>query len=175
MPLVEKRYAQALLDLSLNETDSVRQEFDQLVGIYNSDFEFRNFLIDPRIKMDKKLALVKEVFTGRLSKNMLNFVMLLITKKRIEELSNIYEQFVYLADRRANVLDVKVVTTAPLDEAQLNSLKQKFGNKYNASSVKITEIVDQSIIGGIKVIIGDKVYDGSIKGRIESLTELVNI
>ncbi|MDF2987979.1 MAG: synthase delta subunit [Eubacterium sp.] len=175
MPLVEKRYAQALLDLSLNEIDNARQEFSQLVEIYNSDSEFRNFLIDPRIKMDKKQTLVKEVFTSRLSKNMLNFVLLLITKKRIEELPNIYEQFVYLADQKANILDMKVVTTAPLDEAQLNNLKQKFGSKYKAGSVKITEIVDQSIIGGVKVIIGDKVYDGTIKGRIESLSELVSI
>lgn len=175
MPIVEKRYAQALLELSLNDINSVKQELEQLVAIYNSDTGFHDFLIDPRIKMDKKQALIRDVFSDKLSKNMLNFVLLLIAKKRIIELPSIYEQYVQLADEKANVLDMKVITTVPLEEDQIKSLKEKFGSKYKASSVKITEIIDASIIGGIKVIIGDKVYDGSIKGRIESLTELVNI
>lgn len=175
MPLVEKRYAQALLELSLDGIGDVRQEFEQLVGIYNTDIEFRNFLTDPRVKLDKKQGLIRNIFHERLSTKMLNFLLLLITKQRIGELPGIYEQFVQLADQKANVLDLKIVTAAPLEEAQLGSIKEKFRKKYNASSVKVTEVVDPLIIGGIKVIIGDKVYDGSIRGRIESLTELVSM
>ncbi|OPX44852.1 ATP synthase subunit delta [Ruminiclostridium hungatei] len=175
MPLVEKRYAQALLELSFADITNVRQEFLQFVEIFNSDKDFRDFLLDPTVKLDKKQGLIREVFTGRLSKNMLNFILVLIAKQRINELPGIFRQFVYLADSKANVLDMKVITFAALEEGQLNSLKEKFGKIYKASAVKITEIVDPSIIGGIKVVIGDKVYDGSIKGRIESLTELVNI
>lgn len=175
MPLVEKRYAQALLELSLDDIGSVRQEFEQLVEIFNSDMQFRNFLTDPRVKLDKKQGLVRNVFYGELSSKMLNFMLLLIAKQRVVELPGIFEQFVRLADQRANVLDMKIITAAPLEESQIGSLKEKFGKKYNASAVKVTEVVDPSIIGGIKVIIGDKVYDGSIKGRIESLTELVTM
>lgn len=175
MPLVEKRYAQALLDLSMNDLSNVRPEFEGLVGLYNSDPELKKFLLDPSIKMDKKQNLVKNVFSDRLSQNMLNFVLLLIAKKRIDGLPQIFQHFVHLADQKANVLEMKVITVAPLEASQLNSIKEKFRKKYNASAVKATEVVDASIIGGIKVIIGDKVYDGSIKGRIESLTELVNI
>lgn len=175
MPLIEKRYAQALLELSEKDIGSVRKEFEEFVGFYNTMPEFREFLLDPRIKADSKQALIKNVFSNRLEKNMLNFILLLVAKLRISYLPKIFEQFVHLMEQRANILEVKVITAEPLDESQLNSIKDKFKKMYNASAVKAIEILDASIIGGIKVIIGDKVYDGSIKGRIESLTELVNI
>jgi len=175
MPLVEKRYAQALLELSLNDINSVVEEFSQLVDLYNSDRQFREFLIDPRVKAEKKQSFIRNVFTDRLSVNMLNFLLLLTAKQRIGELPGIYTQFVQLANERANVLDMKIITVSPLEEQKIAALKEKFRKKYNAGDVKVTEVIDPSIIGGIKVVIGDQVYDGSIKGRIESLTELVNI
>jgi F-type H+-transporting ATPase subunit delta len=175
MPLVEKRYAQALLELSEKDVDSIRQEFEDFVNIYNSDDEFSSFLLDPRIKTDNKKAAIKNIFTDKLSRNMLNFILLLIDKHRVNNISDIYMQFAILLNERNNVLDMQIITAEPLAEQQLGSIKEKFRNKYNASEVNATETIDPSIIGGIKVIIGDKVYDGSIKGRIESLTELVNI
>lgn len=175
MPLVENRYAQALMELSQDNIEVVRQELEELVAIYNSDKEFRSFLVDPTIKADKKQAVIRNVFTDKLSKNMLNFVLLLIDKQRLKGLPEIYKQFVRLVNEKLSVLDMKIITAGPLTEQQLLSIKEKFRNKYNALAVKSEEIIDASIIGGIKVIIGDKIYDGSIKGRIESLTELVSI
>jgi len=175
MPLVEKRYAQAFFDLAENDIDNVRMEFEDFVGIYNSDEEFRSFLVDPRVKLDNKQMVVRNVFTSSLSRNMLNFVLLLISKQRIKFVPQIYEAFIHLVNEKANVLVMDIITAVKLEEEQLNSIKEKFRSKYNASSVKATEIVDVSIIGGVKVIIGDKVYDGSIKGKLESLTELVSI
>ncbi len=175
MPLVEKRYAQAIMELSQNDIEVIRQELDEFVSIYNSDKEFSSFLVNPTIKADKKQAVIRNVFTDKFSKNMLNFILLLISKKRIKNIPEIYEQLVRLINEKSNVLDMKIITAEPLDEQQLFRIKEKFRNKYNAVTVKSEEIIDASIIGGIKVIIGDKVYDGSIKGRIESLTELVNI
>ncbi len=175
MSLVENRYAQALMELSRDNIEVVRQELEELVAIYNSDKAFRSFLVDPTIKADKKQAVIKNVFTDKLSKNMLNFLLLLIDKQRLKGLPEIYKQFVRLVNEKLSVLDMKIITSEPLTEQQLLSIKEKFRNKYNAVAVKSEEMIDASIIGGIKVIIGDKIYDGSIKGRIESLTELVSI
>ncbi|WP_024832956.1 F0F1 ATP synthase subunit delta [Ruminiclostridium josui] len=175
MPLVEKRYAQALLQLSGSNINSVIEEFGDFINLFNTDKDFRDFLNNPVVKTDKKQALVKNVFTGRLSKNLLNLVLLLISKKRTSEIPGIYNQFVQMANETSNVLDMKIIMAAPLDEVQLEAVRQKFRMKYNAVAVNSTEIVDESLIGGIKVIIGDKVYDGSVKGRIESLTEIVSV
>lgn len=175
MPLVEKRYAQALLELSVSDINSVKQEFGDFTNLYNADKDFRDFLNNPTIKVDKKQALIRNVFTSQLSKNMLNLVLLLISKHRTIEIPGIYEQFVQMSNEMANVLDIKIIMAAQLEEVQLNAIKEKFKKKYNAVAVNSTEIVDESLIGGVKVIIGDKVYDGSVKGRIESLTEIVSV
>ncbi len=175
MPLVEKRYAQALLQLSGSNINLVKEEFGDFTNLYNSDKDFRDFLNNPAIKTDKKQALIRNVFTGRLSKNMLNMVLLLISKQRTAEIPGIFNQFVQMLNETANVLDMKIIMALPLDEVQLENIREKFKKKYNAVAVNSTEIVDESLIGGIKVIIGDKVYDGSVKGRIESLTEIVSV
>ncbi|AEY64578.1 F0F1 ATP synthase subunit delta [Clostridium sp. BNL1100] len=175
MPLVEKRYAQALLQLSGSDINSVKEEFGDFTNLYNSDKDFRDFLNNPAIKTDKKQALIRNVFTGRLSKNMLNMVLLLISKQRTAEIPGIFSQFVQMSNETANVLDMRIIMAAALDEVQLETIREKFKKKYNAVAVNSTEIVDESLIGGIKVIIGDKVYDGSVKGRIESLTEIVSV
>ncbi len=175
MPLVEKRYAEALLELSGSDINSVKQEFGDFTNLYNLDKDFRDFLNNPAIKTDKKQALIKNVFTDRLSKNMLNMVLLLISKKRTSEIPGIFNQFVLMANEMANVLDIKIIMATPLDKVQLETIREKFKKKYNAVAVNSTEIVDESLIGGVKVIIGDKVYDGSVKGRIESLTEIVSV
>ncbi len=175
MPLVEKRYAQALLQLSGSSINLVKEEFGDFTNLYNSDKDFRDFLNNPAIKTDKKQALIRNVFTGRLSKNMLNMVLLLISKQRTAEIPGIFNQFVQMLNETANVLDMKIIMALPLDEVQLENIREKFKKKYNAVAVNSTEIVDESLIGGIKVIIGDKVYDGSVKGRIESLTEIVSV
>lgn len=175
MPLVEKRYAQALLELSETNAESVRQEFEGFLELYKSDKEFSSFLHDPRIKLDKKQTVIRNVFSDRLSKNMLNFILLLIEKQRTKDISKIYEQFVILINESTNILEMQIISAVPLDEQQIYSMKEKFRIKYNASAVKAAIVLDPSIIGGVKVIIGDKVYDGSIKGRLESLTELVSL
>lgn len=175
MPLVEKRYAQALMELSQSDIGTLKQELEDFVAIYNQDEEFRSFLINPIIKAENKQTVIKNVFTDKLSKNMLNFILLLISKNRIKNVAEIYKQFVRLINEKGNILDMKIITAEPLSEQQVSSIKEKFRVKYNAVAVKSEEIIDASIIGGIKVIIGDKVYDDSIKGRIESLTELVSL
>jgi F-type H+-transporting ATPase subunit delta len=173
MPLVEKRYAQAFFELSGNQ--AIAEELKDFVDIYESDKAFSSFLLDPRIKVDNKQTVIKNVFSDKLSKNTLNFILLLISKTRIEYIHLIYDQFVHLLDERTNVLDIDIFSAIPLDEDQINSIKEKFRVKYKASAVKSNQIVDASLIGGVKVIVGEKVYDGSIKGRIESLTDLVSV
>ncbi|ACL74656.1 ATP synthase F1 subunit delta [Ruminiclostridium cellulolyticum] len=175
MPLVEKRYAQALLELSGSDINSIKEEFGDFTNLYNSDKDFRDFLNNPVVKTDKKQALIRSVFTDRLSKNMLNMILLLVSKHRTAEIPGIFNQFIQMANETANVLDMKIIMAAPMDEVQLETLREKFKKKYNAVAVNSTEIVDESLIGGLKVIIGDKVYDGSVKGRIESLTEIVSV
>jgi F-type H+-transporting ATPase subunit delta len=66
-----------------------------------------------------------------------------------------------------------ITSAAPIEQSQVNAIKDKYRKLHNASDVKTELVIDKSLIGGIKVKIGDKVIDGSIKGRLESLKELI--
>lgn len=175
MPLVEKRYAEALIGISEKDgsIDAYRQEFDSIVSLYNNEFDFRFFLVNPQIDIDTKKNIIKKLFEGKARTEMVNFLLLLLDKGRIKYLPGILEEYVKLADMKRNVLNLKIISAAPVDEIQIQRLKDKYRAAHNASDVKVEVKIDESLVGGIKVQIGDKVTDASIKGRMESLREIL--
>ena len=173
MPLIGKRYAEALLLLSGSNVFKYKEELAGFIDIYNQDKELKAFLLDPTIKSNKKQELLTNVFESNLEPNVLKFLLLLIEKQRLNYIDSIYSQYVKLAQEIANIIDMKIISANPLTEQQVEAIKNKFIVKYKASSANAQIILDQELIGGVKVIIGDKVYDGSIKGQIDALKELI--
>lgn len=173
MPLVEKRYAEALLLLSGPNVFKYKEELADFINIYKQDKELRTFLLNPTIKSNKKQQLLTNVFETSLEPNVLKFLLLLIEKQRLIYIESIYNQYVKLAHEIANIIDMKIISANPLTEQQVEAIKNKYILKYKASSANAQIILDQELIGGVKVIIGDKVYDGSIKGQIDSLKDLI--
>jgi F-type H+-transporting ATPase subunit delta len=175
MPLVERRYAQALIDIALSEgmLDAYEQDLDTLAKTYNTSPEFRLFLLDPEVKLEEKKKLLSNSLKDKIQKNIFNFIMLLLDKGRISNLPGISEEYSSIADSKRNTLNMTIISAVPLDEAQIESIKQKYKKLYGANSVEALVTVDKSIKGGIKVKVGDKVTDGSIEGRLKSLRELL--
>ena len=175
MSLIERRYAEALIDISVENgaIDGYQQEFQNVVDVYNKEQELKFFLLNPRVNTDAKKDVLKKVFSDSVNSNVVNFLMLLLDKGRAKFLPGILEEFIRLADKKKNILNMTIISAAPLKDAQIDEIKEKYMKIYNASSVKVNVEVDESLIGGVKVKIGDRVVDGSIKGRLESLKELL--
>lgn len=175
MPLVEKRYAEALIDISIKEgaLDIFQDELQAIVGIYDNHPDLKRFLLSHEIKPIIRKEALQKLFSGQIRPKMLSFLMFLLDKGRISCLPLILKEYVKLADEKRNTLKIAVISPAPLDEIQLERIKEKYRVMYNASSVKAVLQIDRSLIGGIKVKIGDKIYDSSLKGRLESLKELL--
>ncbi len=175
MPLVERRYAEAFIDIAAEAeaVDSYRDELKDFVELFKSQPEFKSFLLDPEIKTESKKIVVRKAFSNNLRPETINLIMLLLDKGRVKFLPGIYDEFVKLADKRGNVLNMTIVSASGLDEAQLDRIKEKYKSVYNASQVKADIKVDKTLIGGVKVKIGDKVIDDTLKGRLESLKGLL--
>ncbi|HEX3028822.1 MAG TPA: F0F1 ATP synthase subunit delta [Clostridia bacterium] len=175
MPLIEKRYAEALINLSVQkkEIDAFEQDFQSIVDIFNDQEDFRFFLLSPEISTEVKKGALKEVFGGSVKPELLNFLMLVLDKGRIKFLPGIFEEFISLADKEKNVLSMTIISTSPLSEDQIKIIKDKYQKIYNASSVKVALEIDTGILGGIKIKIGDEVVDGSIKGRLDALRNVI--
>jgi len=175
MPLVEKRYAQALVLLSVsdNAIDDYVNDMKALADLFNMQKDFRLFLLNPRIKTDAKKIMIKSFFEGKIHPKIQNFLLLILDKGRINLLPGISREFERLADRERKVLNITVYSAFPIDEAQLNSIKERYGKRYNASLVKADIIIDSGLIGGVKVKLKDRVSDRTVKGMLDDLRKFI--
>lgn len=175
MSLVEKRYAEALINIAA-EKDAI-EVFGQDLGIfekmYSSVPEFKAFLLNPQNKIAVKKDVVKNVFNGRIREEIINFLSLLLDKGRIKHTPDICKEFVKLADEKQSILNINIISAIPLDERQIKVIADKYVNIYKAASVKVNAAVDASLIGGVKVVIGDKMIDATVKGRLKDMQKIL--
>ncbi|OGO80746.1 MAG: ATP synthase F1 subunit delta [Clostridiales bacterium GWC2_40_7] len=175
MSLVEKRYAEALIGIAVEKKsiDVFLQDLETFAKAYSDEPGFKDFLVNPQNRMSLKKDIINNAFNGRIESDIINFVSLLLDKGRIKYMPEIYEEFSRLADEKRSILNIKVITATPLDEIQINTIADKYRKLYNAASVKAHVKVDANLIGGVKVIIGDKVTDVSVKSRLSELQRLL--
>lgn len=173
MPLVDRRYAEALADAAeeKNALEATKEDLAVFTGMYNTEAEVKKFFMAPEIEMNDKKNIVKNIFKDNQQSLLLPFLQLLIDKGRIRNISGIYKEFVAIADKRKKVLHIEIRTAAAIDDKQLDRLKEKYGKEYNATDVKANVTVEPELLGGIIVQIGDKVIDGSLKGRLQGLKD----
>ncbi len=171
MPLIEKRYAQALVDISLQDgqIESYRNDLKYVANVYNTDEYFRTFLQNPKIKENIKKEVIKSAFGKIVQPKFINFMLVLVDKRRINLIRGIEEEFQRLSDKRMNILNIDVVSALPIEDMQVAKIRDKYVRLYSAASASVKTSIDPALIGGVKVIIGDKVIDGSISGRLSGL------
>lgn len=171
MAIVEKRYAQALLNCSKNAKDNEAfgQGLNSMATLFSSNLQFRKILLDPRIGNDVKLNIIKEIFPEHQNAVFLSFLNLLLDKNRMNIIDGISEEYSKLNSVLNNELNMKIISANELNQDEINNLTLKYKNMYNAEKVKYTLEVDKEILGGIKVIIGNKIYDGSLKTQLRRM------
>lgn len=175
MSLVGDRYAKALLDLAISESaiEEYQNELEAVSQVVEPKSNLNTFLLSPQKDSATKKSLLVGVFNGLIRKNILNLVLLLLDKGRIESLPDICTSYVKMADEHRNILNIKVTTALPLNKEQIDGISEKFKAMFHGSSVKITVETDNSLIGGVKVIIGDKLYDGTVKGELSKMQSVL--
>jgi F-type H+-transporting ATPase subunit delta len=175
MSLVAERYAKALLDLAIfeNAVDECQNELAAVSQIYEAESDLKTFLLSPQNDLTTKKTVLIHVFSGFIRKNMLNLLLLLLDKERMEALPDIYTAYVEMADEYRNILKITVTTALPLNRDEIDSIGEKFKSVYHGSSVKIIVETDTSLIGGVKVVVGDKLYDGTVKGKLSKMQSAI--
>jgi len=164
------RYAKALLNLGMEQefASQLNENMKLVAETIAENEDLKHVINSPVIKSDAKLAVLKDVFqshTGPLTIGLFN---VLVENKRLNILEDVAIQFSVLYDF-VNAIDKAVVTTAvPLTKELENTVLQKV-KELTGKEASIENIVDEKILGGFILRIGDLRYDASISNQLESL------
>jgi F-type H+-transporting ATPase subunit delta len=158
------RYAKALLQLAI-EQNTLEQSYNDMVlldAVCTDSKELSLLLKSPIVKTDHKLGEVS-----------MAFINIITTKKRESLLALIARSFIALYKEHNKIETATVTTAAPLDEA-LRAEVINFIKKYGDDNVELTEKVDEKIIGGAIIRMGDKQLDASVSKAISELRQTFN-
>jgi F-type H+-transporting ATPase subunit delta len=166
-----RRYATAVFDLAseAKEIDKVGAQLTTILGTMESDPAIRDFFVSPVVSRDEKERALLATWEGRVGDIALHTLLLLVRKRRETLLGDLVEEYRKI-DREARGTELLLVTTArELSADELNSMVARLERTYNKkfeASVKL----DPSLIGGVRIAMGDRMIDGSVSGRLEELT-----
>jgi F-type H+-transporting ATPase subunit delta len=133
-----------------------------------ADSRVRAAVMDPNLSDAKVAGVFIAILAGSLSGEAENFVRVLAQYGRLELLPEIRVQFDALRNEREGVVEAEVVSAFELSEAQLGDLVQRL-EKKTGRKVKAKVQIDKDLIGGVKVVLGDKVIDGSARAQLGAL------
>jgi F-type H+-transporting ATPase subunit delta len=133
-----------------------------------ADREVHAAMTDPNLSPEKVAGLFIAILAGKLSGEAENFVRVLAENRRLEVLPEIRTQYEALRNERENVVDADIYTAFELDDSQVaqlvTGLERKTGRK-----VKARVQLEKELIGGVKIVIGDKVIDASARAQLAAL------
>jgi len=134
----------------------------------SADARVRSALGDPNFPAAKIAGLFIAILAGKLTGETENFVRVLAENGRLDVLPEIRTQYEALKNEREGTVEADVYTAFDLEAAQVADLVSRL-EKNTGRKVKATVSVDKSLIGGVKVVIGDKVIDGSARAQLNAL------
>jgi len=167
---VARNYAEALFE-SARKHESV-SEFDdamQTVAVLlDENPDFHLFLVTPRIPVDDKKRVVREVFAARIPRQVVNFVLLAIDKRRQRLLRLIASEFSVLVDEHLGRAHVDVSVARPLDDATTDEIAKRLSALLGKTAIPKVRVKPE-LLGGIVVRSGDTIYDGSLRRRLDRM------
>jgi F-type H+-transporting ATPase subunit delta len=170
---ISRVYAAALYEAALEEgrVEAVRTDLGAFVEALDASEELRPFLVAEEISDTQKKRVLLELTEGgdELVRNLLR---LMVDKSRESELVDVYEGFIDRVEEAQGIVHVEVVTAVPLTPALEKALKEKIETSLE-KTVELKATVDKEILGGLKLRIGDRIADGSVRHRLERLRELL--
>lgn len=163
------RYAKAVLSLAQDKktTGDVQKDMQSIITTVSDSAELKMVLNSPLIKSEIKLASLKEIFksTGELTQNLFD---VLIENKRVDLLGDVAKQYIVLLDKSNNTQVATVTTAIPLDKG-LSAKVQAKVKELTGNEATIENVIDESIIGGFILRVGDLQYNASIANKLTNL------
>ena len=171
--IISKAYGEALFELALekNELDSFAEQVNLLANAFAENPELTKLLSHPKISKEEKVNVIESIFKGRMSDDIVGFLVVVVEKDRGSEIEDILKLF-QAKVREYKKIGVAFVTSAiELTTEQKEKVEQKLLQQTAYESFEVDYKVDESLIGGMIIRIGDRVVDSSIRSKLDNLTK----
>lgn len=170
--VVAKRYAKALFELAQEQgkTAETENQLQALVEATELDADIRAFLSAPGITTENKIKTIQAAFGDKASQIVLNTISLLIERGRQGELASLLEAYRQVSGSALGQADATVSSAKPLTEEEKNKLASQFALLIG-KKIRVDNVIDPGLLGGLTVRIGDTLYDGSLRGKLDRLSK----
>ena len=168
------KYAKILFDICVNANciNSINQELKIISNLYNKSSAFRMVLITKRLNNKDKVEIVSKTLNS-FNPIIIEFLTIIISNNQSNKILDIISKFSYLVSAHADLKDVEITTADSLNEESINSLIENL-QLHLKTKQKIKIKTDPTIIGGVKLRIGNKILDNSVSYQIKQLKKTLH-
>lgn len=168
--LVASKYARGLFEAGQLEEglDRLYDEAEILLAYLRKERRLHAFWTAPQIPDEDKVQIIRQAFATRVSPLFLSFLLLLVHKHRIGHLPEILDLFIGLVKTHRGIVATKVISAFPLDGDERQRISVEVARRTGLQ-VELTVVVEPKLLGGLVVIVGNKVIDYSVKHFLEQL------
>ena len=167
------QYANALADIALEQgaTDPVIQQLSDFTAAFSGSAALRNFFESPAASKEEKRT-VAEKISARLGvgKIVRNFLFVVIDHRRTHALPEILATFQNVLRERQGIAETEVFSPGALNDAQKREITQTL-ERVTGKKIEAKFSLDANLLGGVRVRVGDTIYDGSLRNRLDGLRE----
>jgi F-type H+-transporting ATPase subunit delta len=167
---IVERYARTFLlaGKQAGSLDVIESDLNLVLEVLNKNQEFQAFIVNPVISLSNKESVINKSFGSKISELSVHFLRLLIKKNRLELLGSVIQEFQKVLDTHNNVVKGTIFSVTPLNDDQMSQITKLYEKRENITHVFDNQI-DESLIGGFVVRVGDLIEDHSLQNKLEHL------
>ena len=169
--LISKTYGEALFELAVEEekTDAMLEEIEGIKQIFLENQDYLKFLTHPRISVEEKVTTTENIFAGKIDKQLVGFLGIIIQKGRCDNLIDILQYFLDRVKEFKGIGVAYVTTPYELKEDKKEAICKKLLATTSYKEMEMHYDVKEELLGGMQIRIGDRVVDSSIQTKLNQL------
>jgi len=174
MTQVGINYGQALYDLAVEEnlTEEILQQLQVLAEAFSQEPEFMRILCAHNLSKEERCGILDSSFRGKVQPYVLNFMKILTEKGYMRHFADCCKAYKDLYNQDHGILPVRAVTAVALSDGQKQKLTEKL-MAMTGKTIELTNRVDPSVLGGVRLDYDGKQVDGTVKNRMDTIGGLL--
>ena len=172
---ISDEYAKALFELAEqhNALSAIGEELNAVADLVEQQKDLAALFAHPTIDRQERSGSIEKLFRGRVSPTTLNFLLVLNRKGRLSSIRAVRAAFDKLAKASRGEVDVEVYTARPLSGAQLDAVAARLSKQLGKKAV-LHPHIDPSLIGGLRIRVGDRLIDASVAAQLRKLARQID-